>query len=122
MTSVRVLPPEHGVSYGSVYVTSGDERIGVIPVGYGDGFRRVAGQEVLVRGKRVNVVGRVCMDQCMLQLDDVPDAVPGDEVVLLGEQGQEAITAGDLALRWGTLNYEVICGLADRLPRLYFKS
>ena len=122
LTSVRVLPPGHGVSYGSVYVTSGDERIGVIPVGYGDGFRRVAGQQVLVRGKRVNVVGRVCMDQCMLQLDDVPDAVPGDEVVLLGAQGQEAITAGELASRWGTLNYEVVCGLADRLPRLYYES
>ena len=122
LTSVRVLPPGHGVSYGSVYVTSGHERIGVIPVGYGDGFRRVAGQQVLVRGKRVNVVGRVCMDQCMLQLDDVPDAVVGDEVVLLGEQGQEAITAGELASRWGTINYEVVCGLADRLPRLYYES
>jgi alanine racemase len=122
LTSVRVLPPGHGVSYGSVYVTSGNERIGVIPVGYGDGFRRVAGQQVLVRGKRVNVVGRVCMDQCMLQLDDVPDASVGDEVVLLGNQGQEAITADDLASRWGTLNYEVVCGLADRLPRLYYGS
>jgi alanine racemase len=58
----------------------------------------------------------------MLQLDDVPDACVGDEVVLLGNQGQEAITAGDLASRWGTLNYEVVCGLADRLPRLYYES
>lgn len=119
LTSVRVLPPGHGVSYGSVYVTSGEERIGVIPVGYGDGFRRVAGQQAIIRGKLVDVVGRVCMDQCMLQLDSVPEAVPGDEVVLLGEQNSQRITADDLAARWGTLNYEVVCGLADRLPRLY---
>lgn len=122
LTSVRTLPPGHGVSYGSVYVTSKEERIGVIPVGYGDGYRRVGGQQVLVGGKIVNVVGRVCMDQCMLQLDALPEAKPGDEVVLLGEQGGKEITAGDLAERWGTLNYEVVCGLADRLPRLYFES
>ena len=120
LTSVRSLPPGHGVSYGSIYVTSGHERIGVIPVGYGDGFRRVAGQRAIVRGRLVDVVGRVCMDQCMLQLDAVPDAQPGDEVVLLGTQGEHSITANDLAERWGTLNYEVVCGLADRLPRVYF--
>ncbi len=122
LTSVRTLPPGHGVSYGSVYVTSKEERIGVIPVGYGDGYRRVDGQQVLVDGSYVDVVGRVCMDQCMLQLDDLPNARPGDEVVLLGEQAGQAITAGDLAERWGTLNYEVVCGLADRLPRVYFES
>jgi len=122
LTSVRVLPPGHGVSYGSVYVTSKDERIGVIPVGYGDGFRRITGQQALVRGKLVDVVGRVCMDQCMLQLDGVPGAVPGDEVVLLGKQGDQKITADDLAAKWKTINYEVVCGLADRLPRVYYSS
>ena len=121
LTSVRTLPPGHGVSYGSVYVTSEEERIGVIPVGYGDGFRREMGQQVLVRGKSVDIVGRVCMDQCMLQLDSVPEALRGDEVVLLGQQGDQKITAGDLAKRWGTLNYEVVCGLADRLPRVYIE-
>ena len=119
LTSVRTFPPGHGISYGSVYVTSKDERIGVIPVGYGDGFRRLSGQQVLCRGQRVDVVGRVCMDQCMLQLDSVPDAVRGDEVVLIGEQGGQKIAVNDLAARWGTINYEVICGLADRLPRIY---
>jgi alanine racemase len=122
LTSVRVLPPGHGVSYGSIYVTSGHERIGVIPVGYGDGFRRVSGQQAIVQGKIVDVVGRVCMDQSMLQLDSVPSATAGDEVVLLGEQGDQKITADDLAAKWGTINYEVICGLADRLPRLYYES
>jgi alanine racemase len=107
------------VSYGSVYVTSDDERIGVIPVGYGDGYRRILGQQVILRGKLVDVVGRVCMDQCMLQLDSVPEAQPGDEVVLLGRDGDQEISANDLAARWGTINYEVLCGLADRLPRIY---
>lgn len=122
LTYLRTLPPGHGVSYGSIYVTSKEERIGVIPVGYGDGFRRMAGQEVLIRGKRVPVVGRVCMDQCMVQLDSVPDAAMEDEVVLLGQQDGLSITANDLAKKWGTINYEVVCGLADRLPRIYLDS
>lgn len=122
LTSVRTLPAGHGVSYGSIYVTSKEERIGVIPVGYGDGFRRVPGQQAIVHGKIVNVVGRVCMDQCMLQLDEVPEASPGDEVVLFGKQGEQEITVEDLAERWGTIDYEVVCGLADRLPRLYYES
>lgn len=122
LTSLRVLPAGHGVSYGHQYTTQADERIGVIPVGYGDGYRRVPGQQALVRGKRVNVVGRVCMDQCMLQLDSVPEAQVGDEVVLLGAQGNHRITADDLAETWKTVNYEVVCGLADRLPRIYLNA
>jgi alanine racemase len=119
ITSVRMTPPGSGISYGSRYVTKGNERIGVIPIGYGDGFRRVDNQQVLVHGKRVNVVGRVCTDQCMLQLDQVPEVQVGDEVVLLGKQGEEEITSEEVAQRWGTINYEVVCGLADRLPRIY---
>ncbi len=119
ITSLRLTPPGRGISYGSVYVTKDYERIGVIPIGYGDGFRRVDNQQVLVDGKRINIVGRVCMDQCMLQLDRVPEAKVGDEVVLLGQQENEFISVDEIANRWGTLNYEVVCGLADRLPRIY---
>jgi alanine racemase len=122
LTSVRIFPPGHGISYGGIYVTNQHERIGVIPVGYGDGYRRVPGHQVIVRGKRVDVVGRVCMDECMLQLDAVPDAVAGDEVVLLGEQAGQSITASDIAARYHTINYEVVCGLADRLPRVYLNA
>lgn len=122
LTFLRTLPPGHGISYGSIYKTSKDERIGVIPVGYGDGFRRMNGQEALIRGQRVPVVGRVCMDQCMLQLDSVLEAAVEDEVVLLGEQNELSITADDLGKKWGTVNYEVVCGLADRLPRIYLDS
>lgn len=122
LTSVRTFPAGHGISYGHIYHTSHEERIGSVAIGYADGFRRVEGNIVLIMGKKVPVVGRVCMDQCMLQLDEVPDASIGDEVVLLGRQGSESITAEDIALRWGTINYEVICGLSARLPRVYLNE
>lgn len=117
--SLHNFPAGQGISYGSTYVTSKEERIGVMPTGYGDGFRRAENQQVLVGGKRVNIVGRVCMDQCMLQLDSVPDAKVGDEIVLIGTQGDETLSVDEVAKRWGTINYEVVCGLADRLPRIY---
>ncbi len=119
LTSVRTFPANHGISYGHIYYTKKAERIGSIAIGYADGYRRVDGNIALVHGKRVPVVGRVCMDQCMLQLDDVPDAQVGDEVVLMGHQGDEIITAEEIAERWSTFNYEVICGLSARLPRVY---
>ena len=119
LISLKDLPPGHGVSYGYRYITTRQERIGVIPVGYADGFRRVDNNSVIVCGKRVPVVGNVCMDQCMLQMDDVPEAQIKDEVILIGSQGDETITVEDLACSWGTINYEVICGLARRLPRFY---
>ena len=117
--SLHTFPAGQGISYGSTYVTSKNERIGVMPTGYGDGFRRVDHQQVLVGGKRVDIVGRVCMDQSMLQLDSVPGAKVGDEIVLIGSQGDETLSVDEVARRWGTINYEVVCGLADRLPRIY---
>ena len=117
--SLHNFPAGQGISYGSKYVTSHQEFIGVMPTGYGDGYRRVDHQQVLVGGKRVNIVGSVCMDQSMLQLDNVPEAKIGDEIVLIGEQGSERISVDEVAKRWGTINYEVVCGLADRLPRIY---
>lgn len=119
LISLKTLPPGHGVSYGFQYFTEKEERIGVIAIGYADGFRRRKGNVALIRGKRVPVVGAVCMDQCMLQLDGVPDAQIGDEVVLIGEQDGETLSVGELARDWGTIPYEVICGLADRVPRFY---
>jgi alanine racemase len=116
---VKTLPKGHGVSYGFHYYTPKEERIGVIAIGYADGFRRVEGNHVLIRGKTADVVGAVCMDQCMVRLDEIPDAEVGDEVVLIGAQGEKEILADDLALGWQTINYEVVCGLADRVPRFY---
>jgi alanine racemase len=76
---------------------------------------------VLIRGKKVDIVGNVCMDQCMVQLDSLPDAQIGDEVVIIGKQNGASISATDVAGRWQTINYEVICGLASRMPRYYLK-
>jgi len=119
LASVKVLPPKHGVSYGHAYTTSGKETIGVLPLGYADGFRRTAGNQVLIHGKRVPVVGRVCMDQCMVQLDGIDNPQVGDEVVLIGTQGEEQITADEIARNWGTINYEVTCGISARVSRIF---
>lgn len=122
LISIKMFPPGHGISYGHRYRTTGYERIGVIPVGYGDGYRRMPNNEVLIHGKRVPVVGSVCMDHSMIQLDSVPEAAIGDDVVLIGAQYDEIITVDELAQKWNTINYEVVCGLADRLPRVYFNG
>jgi alanine racemase len=119
LSNVKKLPPGRGVSYGHEYVTQGNERIGTIPVGYADGYRRLKGNQVLVGGKRVPVIGRVTMDQILVQLDDVPESKEGDEVILIGGQGDEWITAEDVARVWGTINYEVTCAVGPRVPRFY---
>lgn len=119
LTQVRVVPPGQGLSYGHGYVTRAEERIGTVAVGYADGLRRVDNNLVLVGGRRVPVVGRVCMDQCLVQLDGVPEAKTGDEVVLLGAQEGARITAEEIGARWGTINYEVTCGITERVARRY---
>jgi alanine racemase len=119
LAMVKTLPPGRGVSYGQIYRTTHDERIGTVPVGYADGFRRVDGNLVLVAGKKVPVVGRVTMDQIMVQLDSVPNAQVGDEVVLIGVQEDANISAEEVARRWGTINYEVTSGISKRVPRIY---
>lgn len=119
LASVKILPAGHGIGYNYRYTTTKDSRIGVVAVGYADGFRRRLGNFALVGGKRVPVVGGVCMDQCMLLLDEVPGAKIGDEVVLVGRQGDAVLTAEEVGAAWGTNNYDVVCGLAARVPRLY---
>ncbi len=122
LSQVKVLPPGRGVSYGHVYTTTGWERIGTVAVGYADGLRRIQGNWALVGGRRVPVVGRVCMDQIMLQLDQVPQAQAGDEVVLIGQQGEERLSAEEVAKAWGSINYEVVCAIGARVPRLYLNE
>lgn len=121
LSQIRQVPAGTGISYGHAYVTQEQGRIGVVPVGYGDGYRRVAGNSVLIGGVEVPVRGRVCMDQMMVDLSAVPGAQVGDEVTLIGEQGEHSLTVDDLAARWSTFNYEVVCGLSGRVPRHYKK-
>jgi Alr-MurF fusion protein len=112
---VVVLPPGSAVSYGGDHITAGVRRIATMPAGYADGLRRSPPwRAALVRGRRVPIVGRICMDYAMLDVTDVPGAAAGDEVTLLGAQGQECITAEEVADWLGTSAYEV---LATILPR-----
>jgi alanine racemase len=120
LVSCKVLPPGWGVSYGMEYHTAREETVGVIPVGYADGWRRNRSNVVLLHGKRVPVIGRVCMDQCMVKLPE--GASLGTEVVLIGRQGEEEIRAEEVAARWGTINYEVITGISARMPRVYVRD
>lgn len=118
---LRELSPGESVSYGRTFVASRPTIIGVLPVGYADGLpRRLSNRgEVLVRGRRASMVGTICMDMTMVDLTRVPGASVGDEVVLIGRQGQESITADDMAKVAGTIPYEILCGLTPRVPRYY---
>ena len=119
LSQVKLLPANRGISYGHTYFTQKEEKIGTIAVGYADGFRRTTGNVVLIHGKRAPVVGRVCMDQIMVNLDNIPEAKAGDEVVLIGKQGDACLTAEEIAGLWNTINYEVVCGIGARVPRIY---
>jgi Alr-MurF fusion protein len=121
IASVKLLPPGSPVSYGGTYITQGYERIAVVPIGYADGFRRKPHHwgEVLVRGQRAPIVGRVCMDQCMINVTHIPEVQMGDEVVLIGAQGNDRIRAEDVAVNLGTNNYETVSLIMARVPRIY---
>jgi Alr-MurF fusion protein len=121
VASVKLLPPGSPVSYGGTYITQGYERIAVLPIGYADGFRRKPNNwgEVLVRGQRAPIVGRVCMDQCMINVTHIPEVKLGDEVVLIGAQGDDRIRAEDVAVKLGTNNYETTSMVMARVPRVY---
>ncbi|RRJ64283.1 alanine racemase [Paenibacillus oralis] len=122
---VKTLPPHSAVSYGARYVTRREELIGTLPIGYADGYSRMLSgkAQVLIRGRRVPVVGTICMDQCMVSLqalaDEAEEIQAGEEVVLIGQQSGEEISAGELASALGTIHYEVVCMLAHRIPRVY---
>ena len=120
VAQVKTLAPGSYVSYGNTYQTTGHRRLAVIPVGYADGFRRAPRHwgEVLVRGRRAPIVGRVCMDQTVIDVTAIADVRQGDEVVLIGEQGGESITAEQVAERLGTINYEVVSEILARVPRV----
>jgi alanine racemase len=120
LVSCKVLPAGWGVSYGMEYRTTREETIGVIPVGYADGWRRNHPNIVLLHGKRTPVIGRVCMDQCMVRLPE--GASLGTEIVLIGRQNGEEIRAEEVAQRWGTINYEVVTGISARMPRVFVRD
>ncbi len=124
LVRVATHPTGSAVSYGRTYVTVAPTRIAVVPVGYGDGYRRALSNKgyVLVRGKRAPIIGRVCMDQFMVDVTHIPEAALYDEAVLIGSQGDQRIISEDIANLVGTHVNEVTSILAPRIPRLYLKG
>ncbi len=118
LVHVKKVRAGDGVGYGASFIAPEDCYIGTLPVGYADGvIRKLSGQEVLIDGKRVPIIGRICMDQCMILL---PKAYTiGEKVVLIGKQGNEEITLDDWAEKLDTINYEVPCILTSRVMRIY---
>lgn len=118
---VKTVPAGTPLGYGCTFVTERESRIATLPVGYEDGLRRaLSGRgEVLVRGKRAPIVGRVSMDLTLVDVTDVADATVGDEVVILGGQGDSRISAEAVAEELGAISYEITCGISDRVPRVY---
>ncbi len=120
IAQVKRLANGSFVGYGNTYRTRGEEKVAVIPVGYADGFRRSPSHwgHVLVHGQRAPLIGRVSMDQTMIQVSDIDEVKIGDEVVLIGEQGREQITVEEVAERLGTINYELVSTILARVPRV----
>ena len=118
---VKTVPAGIPISYGRTFVTKRESVIATLPIGYADGYSRSLSNrgEALVRGSRVPVVGRVCMDMCMIDVTGISGVHAGDEAVLIGSQGSERITAQDIAEKTGTIAYEVLCGISSRVPRIY---
>ena len=121
---IASVPAGTGVSYGHEYRLPRDGRIATVPVGYGDGLPRAAGQHgaVVLRGRRVGFAGRVCMDLVMLDVTDIDGAREGDEVILIGAQAGAKQSAEELAAACGTINYEIVTGIRRRVPRRYFRG
>ena len=112
------------ISCGGTFVSDRPMRVATIPVGYGDGYPRSRANKgyVLIHGKRAKILGRVCMDQFMADVTDIPETAFMDRVVLVGRDGDEEITVDDLAALSGRFNYEFVCCLGKRIPRIYKKS
>jgi alanine racemase len=120
---LKRVPPGFNISYGITFQTKKQTTIATVPVGYADGFNRLLSSRghMLVHGQRVPIVGRVCMDLTMLDVGDVSGVALEDEVVVFGEQGNEAITADEIASHLDTINYEIVSTVTARVPRVYLK-
>jgi alanine racemase len=121
---VKWLPAGHYISYGRKFRTERESCIATLPIGYADGYTRLlfGKAKVLVKGKFAPVVGRICMDQCMIDVTDIEGVDIGDEVTLIGEVDGLKFTADDIAELLGTINYEVICMINKRVPRVFIKD
>ena len=125
VSHVKTVKPAATISYRRKFTAQKEMKVATVPVGYADGYPRILsakGAQVLIGGKRCPILGRVCMDQLMADVSALPDVKVGDTVTLIGRDGEEAITADELANLEGSINYEVVCGLSKRVPRVYLKG
>jgi len=120
IAQVKNVPKGFHVSYGHTYTTPQPTRLATIPIGYGDGYNRNLSScgTVLAGGKRAPIVGRICMDQTIVDVGHIPGVSEGDEAVIIGQQGAETITADEIASQLGTINYEIVTGILARVPRM----
>lgn len=124
ISHIKTVAPGTCVSYGRTYVADRERRIATVTIGYADGYSRALSNkgEVLVCGMRCPITGRVCMDQMMIDVTDVPEAEIGAVVTLIGTDGSETITADDVAAVCGTIGYEIVCGISKRVPRMFLSD
>jgi alanine racemase len=118
---LKSVAPGTRISYGGAFITKRESLIATLPIGYADGYsRHLSNQgEVLIRGKRAPIVGKVCMDLIMVDVTEIPNVFLGDEVILMGKQGKEQITAEEIAKKIDSISYEVLCLIGKRVPRIY---
>jgi alanine racemase len=121
IAALRSIPAGEPVSYNATFRAPRPTRIALLPIGYADGYNRLLSNrgEVLVRGRRAPIAGRVTMDQTMIDVTEIPEATVGDDIVLIGEQGSDRISADEIAAHTGTIAYEVLCAIAQRVPRVW---
>ena len=121
VTHVKLLEAGREISYGGTYVTEKPTMVATVPVGYADGYRRSLSNRfyVLIRGKRAPILGRICMDQLMVDVTQIPNVQINDRVVLVGQDGEETITMEQIAQEADSFNYEFVCGISRRVPRFY---
>ena len=121
VTHVKTLAPGREISYGGTFVTDRPTVVATVPVGYADGYRRsLSGKfHVLIKGKKAPILGRICMDQMMVDVTDIPGVSVEDRVVLVGRYGEECITMEQISAAADSFNYEFVCGISRRVPRIY---
>lgn len=121
---VKELHNDMYISYGKTFKANKKTTVATLPIGYGDGYPRALGEnaKVIVNGKFAKIIGRICMDQCMIDVTDIENVKTGDEVIILGEEGKLKFNADNMAEALGTINYEILCKIKSRIPRVYIKN
>ena len=124
ISHIKLLEPGRAISYGGTFVTTKPTLVATLPVGYADGYRRNLSNRfyVLIRGEKAPILGRICMDQMMVDVTDIPGVQLHDDVVLVGRDGKQAITMEQIAAQADSFNYEFVCGISRRVPRFYYQN